>query len=297
MSNMNISPQSISGTCKLKCAYSFNYQVSNTTVTNYGTSLNLTYETAQTPPVTYNNGKYNVSNITIYSPSLHTFNGSKAGAEIAITHSPPNGGNSLTVCVPINTTGSTTEGSKILNEIISAVSNGAPAQGENVSQGISEFTLNDIIPMTHFLTYENSQNGGTVIAYAIQNAISITPNSLTLLQKSISPSSITIPSGPLLFLNPTGPTNGTPSGDIYIDCQPTNTSEEEINMVVDTKSATTYDIGNIFQNQIFILLLSSVGFIIILLGLHMLFMYLSSGQLELAKFFRYKKIYNGHNGS
>ena len=33
---MNISPQNITGTCNLKCAYSFNYNTSKSTATNYG---------------------------------------------------------------------------------------------------------------------------------------------------------------------------------------------------------------------------------------------------------------------
>ena len=60
---MNISPQNISGTCSYKCAYSYNYQKSNVTATNYGSTILLSYEVGTTPPVTFNNIKYNVREI------------------------------------------------------------------------------------------------------------------------------------------------------------------------------------------------------------------------------------------
>ena len=52
---MNISPQNISGTCNYKCAYSFKYPTSDSTATNYGTKIDLTYEADATPPAKYNN--------------------------------------------------------------------------------------------------------------------------------------------------------------------------------------------------------------------------------------------------
>ena len=58
---MNISPQNIAGVCNYKCAYSFNYNTSNITATNYGRSVSLKYESSSTPQVTYNAAKYNVS--------------------------------------------------------------------------------------------------------------------------------------------------------------------------------------------------------------------------------------------
>ena len=112
-SSMNISSQNISGKCNLKCEYSFNYSTSKFTATHGQEMLILTPDKANIPPVTYNTKKYNLENISIYAPSLHSFNGTIANAEILITHTPINGGSALIVCIPI-TVGYVSPGGKII---------------------------------------------------------------------------------------------------------------------------------------------------------------------------------------
>jgi hypothetical protein len=70
----------------LKCAYNFQYPESNTTAKNQGVMINLTYDNSNVPPVLYNEVKYNVSKIMLFSPSLHLFNENKIDAEIIISH-------------------------------------------------------------------------------------------------------------------------------------------------------------------------------------------------------------------
>jgi len=278
---MNISPQNITGKCNLKCAYSFNYNTSKSTATNYGQYIQLTYEASSTPQITYNTAKYNVGSIQIYSPSLHLFNNAKADAEILISHTPINGGNSLLVCIPINTTGSTTDGSQIMTDIIKAVSSNAPSQGTSTTQGIKDFTLNDVVPMKPYYSYTTDGNKSDVIVYGIQYAISVDKTSLETLKKCIKLNSQTFPSGPSLFSNPDGPSSSNVGdGSIYIDCQPTNSSEEEIEMNVNIKSPVSYDVGSymleILNNPIFIILCSSIIFVIILMIIHKLITHFTS---------------------
>ena len=276
---MNISPQNIAGICNLKCAFSFNYNVSKCTATNYGQYIQLTYEASSTPQVTFNTVPYNVKEIKIFTPSIHSYNNAKADAEIIITHIPINGGNSFNVCIPINTNNPTTTGSQIISEIISAVSSNAPSQGTSTNQGIKEFSLNDIVPMKPFYSYSDPKNED-VIVYGIQHAVSISNNSLNTLKKCIQANAINLPAGPSLFSNPDGPSNGNVGdGSIYIDCQPTNSSEEEVNMVTDLKSPVTYDAGSyiylIITNPVFLLLCASVIFIVILMVVHWVINYIS----------------------
>ena len=275
---MNISPQNIAGVCNYKCAYSFNYNTSNITATNYGRSVSLKYESSSTPQVTYNAAKYNVSNIQIFSPSLQSYNNAKASAEIIITHTPINGGKPMQVFIPISTSGPTTTGSQIITDIFTAIVNNAPSNGTSTTQGIKSFTLNDIVPMKHFYSY--TTNNEDIIAYGIENAINVSDNSLKSFQKCIMSTDYSMPSGPELFSNPDGPTNGDiGDGNIYIDCQPTNSSEEEVNMVVDIKAPVTYDIGTyiflVITNPIFLLLCASAIFIILLLIIRKLITYIS----------------------
>jgi len=276
---MNISPQNITGTCNLKCAVSFNYNTSNSTATNYGQYIQLTYEASSTPQITYNTAKYNVSTIQLYSPSLHLYNNAKADAEIIISHTPINGGSQLVVCIPINTSGSTTDGSQIITDIFKAVSSNAPSMGTSTTQGINEFTLNDIVPMKPYYSYTNESKD--FIVYGIQYAISVDNKALETLKKCIKLNSITLPSGPSLFSNPDGPSSSNVGdGSIYIDCQPTNSSEEEIEMNVNIKSPVSYDVGSymldILNNPIFLILCSSIIFVIILMIIHKLISHFTS---------------------
>ena len=102
---MNISPQDISGVCNLKCSYSYNYPITTPTITNYSTHLVASYINSTTSSVSFNDEPYNIADICIFSPSLHTYNNTLTNGEIVITHAPVNGGNVLFVCSPISETG------------------------------------------------------------------------------------------------------------------------------------------------------------------------------------------------
>jgi carbonic anhydrase len=269
---MNISPQNVVGTCNYKCALSFDYPVSSCTATNSGNYVTLSY-TNSTSPVTFNKNKYNLAESFIYSPSLHSYNNMQADSELCIALTPTEGGNQLYICIPISTNGTSNNASNILSEIIQALANGAPSQGGSVSQGINDFTLNDFIPMKEFYNY--SAGGIDFIAFGAQNAIYISQSNLTSLQKVIQPfSGIAFPSGPSLFLNPDGPTKGAgvTSDNIYIDCQPTNASDEETNEVVGLKANANYDVGTTFTdillNPIFLMFLFAFVFVIIIMLIH-----------------------------
>jgi carbonic anhydrase len=283
---MNISPQNISGTCSYKCAYSYNYQKSNVTATNYGSTILLSYEVGTTPPVTFNNIKYNVGQIMLVSPSAHLFNNTLASAEIIITHIPVTGGNKLYVCIPISTSGASTKASQIITEIIIAISTGAPSQGERTNQGITEFSLNTVVPMTEFYTYNNNTANLDVIVFGLKDAISISEDTQAKLNAIIQPYTNTLfLSGPLLFLNPDGPTSGTGGdGEIYIDCNPTGSSDEEVDVTYDNvKPVTKFDLGNLFTNPIFLLIMSSLVFVIIILFVYTFLKYLTTGQVNITR--------------
>lgn len=221
---MNISPQNIAGTCESKCSYAFNYPTTNsTTVSNYGAYLQFTYELSNTSPVLYNNKSYNVSSITIYSPSLHKYNSATANGEVVIRHSPVTGGNPLYVVIPLSTGGLTTGGSQVVSRVINAASKSAPSAGKNTNKGVGEFTLNSFIPMKQFYSYTTSKLD--CIVFDISNAIGISTADLSIFKKIITAA----PSNPFtqstsLFINTKGPTNSITGGgsDIYIDCQPTD---------------------------------------------------------------------------
>ncbi len=214
---LNISSQNVAGECKLKCDYSFNYSsVSNPTATNFGTYIQITYN--DNPSVTYNNIQYKVSSINIYSPSLHYYNGGYVTGEICITHAPLYGGNSLMVYIPISVYGITVSGSIIINNIIKAVSTMAPSAGQNTNKGTGTFTLNDVVPKKSFYTY--SSGSRDVIVYGFSDAIGITNDSLSTLQKIIkqvtsNPAVVSVP----IYVNNGGPSMSSSLSNLTMDCQ------------------------------------------------------------------------------
>jgi len=269
---MNISPQNVAGTCNYKCAISFDFPVSSCTATNSGNYVTLSF-TDSTSPVIFNKNRYNIAETFIYSPSLHSYNNMPADAEICIALTPTEGGKQLYACIPISRNGTSNNASNVLSEIIQAVSKGAPSQGGSVSQGINDFTLNDFIPIKEFYNY--SASGTDFVAFGLQNSIYISQSNLTALQKLIQPfNGVAFPSGPSLFLNSDGPNKGAgvTSDNIYIDCQPTNSSEDETNEVVNLKANTSYDVGtsfkDIFSNPIILMFLFAFVFVIIIMLLH-----------------------------
>ena len=168
-----------------------------------------------------------------------------------------------------------------MTNIFKAVSSNAPSQGTSTTQGIKDFTLNDVVPMKPYYSYTSESNSKDIIVYGIQYAISVDKTSLETLKKCIKPNSQTFPSGSSLFSNPDGPSSSNVGdGSIYIDCQPTNSSEEEIEMNVNIKSPVSYDVGSymleILNNPIFLILCSSIIFVIILMIIHKLITHFTS---------------------
>lgn len=255
-SSIDITKRGITGKCDLKCAYNFKYPTSNSTLTNKGIYLALTYDATTMAPVTYNAQPYNVSQIHIYSPSLHLFNGSTVAGELIILHSPQKGGDNLYVAIPlINSAGASTS-TPIIQEIIDKAATSAPAEGDSVALNISGFTLNDLIPSRlPFISYTgnnvNNEMMSPWIVYGQDAGIKITSDDADKLAKIISPFAFGL-TGEKLYLNEAG-ANSVPddqTGDIYISCEPTNTSEEEVTVTTTSKNPTVFNWGDAFKNPI-----------------------------------------------
>lgn len=252
--SIDISPKNVSGKCDLKCAYVFNYPESNLTAKNNGVVINLTPDESNVPPVLYNNEKYKVSKINIYSPSIHLFLGNKTQAELVVEHIPILGGNTLYVCVPIIQSSDTNTATTLLTEIIETVGKAAPSESDSVNINLAHFTLENIIPIKPFYSYTSndtsSGKGGDYIVFGKPSSIPLTETTISILGKIISPFPIVTPGGKI-FYNGNGPNS---SGDIsnqgiYISCQPTGSSEEEINVTY-MKSEPVNDIMTIINDPV-----------------------------------------------
>lgn len=245
--NINIASQNVQGKCDLKCSYNFNYSESNTTAVNNGVMIQLSYDNSGTSPVTYNNQKYNVSNIIIVCPSIHTFNGSQASAEIIIGHTPVTSGPTLNVAIPITSSSESSTASNLITEIIQSVSTNAPSRGDSTNLSINGFTLKSIVPQKPFFSYTENSNTEWII-YSILYAIPLNSSTLNTLSQIIKPFPLPTQGGSL-FYNSSGPnsTSSTFGSGIYIKCNPTGSTSEET-PVEYSKVTTSYNLITLLQS-------------------------------------------------
>jgi len=281
--NINISKQNISGKCDLKCSYNFKYSETNLTAKNNGVSIALTTDSNKIPPVTYNNQKYNVSNIEIVSPSIHLFNGATAAAEIIINHTPIQGGSQLNVAIPITSSSESSTASTLITQVIQSVSSNAPAANETTNLSISGFTLQDIVPSKPFYSYTSASDNTDFIVFDITNAIPLSSSTITTLQQIIKPFPLPTPGGKLFF-NSSGPNTTKVGEGIYISCKPTGSSDEET-AVTYNKNVTTYDFTDLTNNPtvklIFQIIIGCLLFIGVFLVVSYGYSYIVNGEAKM----------------
>ena len=207
--------------CSLKCLLWYNYGSSSCTVTNQSDALLIRYDGSS--DVMFNSLKYAPQEIRIYKPSIHTFDGQYADAEMVITHTSDNGG--LLICIPImsNRNANASTGTNLLDDIIEH----APKQKESTTLNIHDFNLNFLIPKSAYYSYTGTIPYGTCggeYQYVVfpKQSIQIQKDTLKALGELIHDSYIAVHPGQCYY-NEKGTTQNGFSGDgqIYIDCQPT----------------------------------------------------------------------------
>ena len=255
---MNITQRSVYGRCNLKCSFSSKYDISNSSATNNDIFVSVTYDKQTMPSVIFNYQKYNVSNIKIYSPSLHLYDGAKVQAEIIIEHQPVSIGTALNVCIPIVQSSDNSKAGQLVSQIIEKVSANAPSKGNTTKLNITGFTLQNIIPNKPYFNYTN-QSGVNHILFSKLDAIPVNQTLLTSLSKIIKPFQLTIVESKLFF-NSDGPNtkNDLAKQGIYSSCNPTGDSEETTNIT--TNKVYSFDASSIFNNTN---LINFVSFLII----------------------------------
>ena len=224
--DINFNP---SGTCDLKCEYKFNYSNTSIVAQNNGDYLLLKYQNSSVPPVLYNGEAYSVDEIRIYAPSLHTYSGSRADAEILISHS--SGSKNLIVSVPLRISAIKSKSSKFFDLLVENVVNLASKPSQNVMINNTLLSLNDFIPEKKYYSYNGTLpylpcNGkyDYVVFNVNDEAFStISSSALQKFKSVISVSSITTKNNK--FFASTKPakmgTGPDEEDDIYIECNPT----------------------------------------------------------------------------
>lgn len=249
MSEINIAPKNVSGTCNYKCMYKVNYKKQPITVTNYGSFLGLSNNLNNS--CFFNNNELKLESIKITRPSSLNYNNNLTDAELTMLSKSTTGGNSLKVCIPISLNGVGSEGSQILSNILTVVSKQAPSKGESTNSGIPEFSLNAFIPKSEFYSFTDSNSNIDYVVFGLSNAIYISSQDLDILGNVLSywTNVEHFKNIPEMFINKDGPIFGTgvQSDEIYIDCQPTDSSEEEV--LVSYKKPTNNDLVKFVKSE------------------------------------------------
>jgi hypothetical protein len=190
--------------------------------------------------------------------SIHQYNGSYTTAEL-LFYLTDSTNQSLWISIPINSNSSSSSPllTNILTDIVDYQLN---ESGESKTVNINNYTLNDIIPYKPYYYYQN--NNVNVIAYGIENALYIQDSILTSLSSYItvisdSEKAQIFPYTTTLLQNTKGPITGQ-SGEIYIDCQPVNSSNET-SIYAFNKPSSAITIDGVKSNINFMQLLSMLG--------------------------------------
>jgi len=242
--------------CDLKCSYSFTYAPTHLQITNKGDYLSMIVDKTTAPPVIYNNQNYNVQEVRLYQPSLHTYSGgTHADAELVILHNNTFSTKNLLVCIPIIKSSTTTADSAyFFDQIITEVRKTANREGQQTVYNNPTFSLGKIVPMTPYYSYtgtlpwSSSTDVYDYIVFKIENAATMSPQALTGLKAVTNANQIkTVVSPYDVFLNSKGPVPPYTDGDIYIECQPTGDDGEVL-------VPARLDTGGILDNQMLKLL-------------------------------------------
>jgi len=259
---MDISPDKTYGSCDLKCAYSFIYNdISSFQATNSGYRIKIsTVDEPKVPPVTYNTFPYNVSDIYIYAPSLHVYNGTRADAELIVKHTPKLEGGNLYVCIPMISSSESSTATNLITQLINDMASRAPSSDAGpIDINIDGFNLQKVIPNKPFYSYTNSDSSddmsGEYVLFGRVSAIPLTAETVSSVSKIIESPALPIKSQ-YLYVNTSGPNSSKGNEGIYISCQPTGSSDETVDIVNTTQPI---DLKQMFNNPIVILLLQILG--------------------------------------
>lgn len=235
MSALNIASDATAGACDLKCRLTFAYQPSATSVaSNNKTYIKVTYDAGRTPPVTYNGDQFEVQELLLYAPSIHRFNGASVAAELVVSHFSNKTSQTLQICLPV-LSGSATD--PVLAAILTAAS--GSAQGSQLRTTID---LQKIVPSAKpFFTATDSSNVMWII-FDKTSALTVSATDAKRLTSTlVAPNYAVCPSGSRVFLNTKGANTSGNKDGIYIDCQPTGSSEETTDV---TTTKTQFDVAD-----------------------------------------------------
>jgi carbonic anhydrase len=238
------------------------YKDSACTVTQFPTYLKLSYDATTSAAVTFNKEGYNVREINIYAPSIHTYNGSPADAEMLIIHD--GAGKKLIVSIPLVQSNGAAKSATILDNIITKFSSTFDKTKTNDSQlvNVPNYNLENFIPSAPYFFYMGGApfspcdgQYSFLVFDKTKSPVTISSATLATLTGLITPSGIKALARSDYYYNSSGPNVKPGSGkkdEIYIECNPTGEDGEILyqtppsTLGPDMNSALTMD--NLMKN-------------------------------------------------
>jgi hypothetical protein len=220
--------------CSLKCKLWYKYGNSSCLVKNAKEHLEISYDGES--DVMFNMVPYTPTQILIFKPSIHTYDGQYADAEIVICHK--GGTNGLFICIPIivSQTMASSAGSNILENIFRNTLN----TPDPTTLNIQDFNANYLIPKSSYFSYVapmlpiggrclERTSAQYVVFHQRHGNMTVSQEAMNNLGNLIHDSYMSTYEGKSFF-NESGTTSNGFAGDgeIYMDCQPVGESSEVV---------------------------------------------------------------------
>ena len=217
--------------CSKICDYKFSYPLSDCKLSNEGEYLSIITSNSDNI-VTFNNIPYDVVESRLYHPSLHTYNGAHADAELIIQHMGA-GGRNLLVCIPVMGAAGNSKSIDFFNAFVPY----APQnEGTQTNVNVTTWSLGNVIPTAGYYFYQATAPFPpctgiyNIVVFDKSSAAQILTEDLPHLTSVISQNSYIAKNPPSagFYYNSSGTlAQGVSSSEIYIDCQPVGEEEEE----------------------------------------------------------------------
>ena len=258
--------------CTEKCKLTYKYGLSNCSVTNKGSYLDIQCFSGLNV-VKYGGTNLTVTSVRLYLKSLNSYDGFNADAELIIQHS-MGGGKSVYICIPVVNSEKASSSAKWFSKVIPF----APT-AKNTGQAISvnNFTLDDVIPESSFYAYDGGtfswgcNSGDQMVIFHKDQAVNMKNREFRTLSSLITRSSFNTqtPKKDQMSFNAKGTSGGPGSSGGGADgktltCTPIQDGDGNPlgQSLFDSLIPSTKGSGNVDQGQYLLKVLPYLGIII-----------------------------------
>ena len=231
--------------CTTGCDYKYTYGKSSCVLMNKGSYVEITFSSIN--EITFSGENYSLSEGRIYRPSLHTWSGVHAPAELILNHSGAN--DNLFVCIPITKKNAKGYSNEWFGKFMRFVPTNRSA-GASVA-GVNNFTINNVVPQAPYFHYvgaapwcSKGHTGGPknkMVVFELNQSATMDTKDFANLTRIDNSSQTVYGVDGDLFFNSSGTKNGPGTGGSgpteIVDCVPVSIDGTEITIDTETAAA------------------------------------------------------------